>query len=277
MTSPAPRFKKRIFTIIEMLVVVAIMLILVSLTAPALKRAWDAAMQTQCASNQRQVGMLCQVYVDDYDGWEVIAGHKTSWDAAMSDQNRYESWTGWLLEYVGMKAGQDETLQYLIEPPGTAGAERRAWRTVPAVDCPSQMVFNQDNCFRVRRPYDQGDFDGKRFKITTSYNPVLGYQNRGQAPRDITQWTFPWKKSGKIKSTSQMMRAICSYRTNAVSDSQGVNNSYFHPDLEAPRLAFGTHGSYLNLNILFVDNHVVSLFPYEIPSENREDPFWDGN
>lgn len=59
----APRF-----TLIEMLVVVAIFAILASMLAPALRKALDSAKDLNCLNNLHQIGVAAQTYADDAQG-----------------------------------------------------------------------------------------------------------------------------------------------------------------------------------------------------------------
>jgi prepilin-type N-terminal cleavage/methylation domain-containing protein/prepilin-type processing-associated H-X9-DG protein len=56
------------FTIIELLVVMAIITILSALLLPALARAKQRAQQASCFSNLRQVAIATRLYMDDYNG-----------------------------------------------------------------------------------------------------------------------------------------------------------------------------------------------------------------
>lgn len=58
---------KRAFTLIEILVVVAVLAILAALLFPVFSRARENARRTSCASNLKQIGIGLLQYVGDYD------------------------------------------------------------------------------------------------------------------------------------------------------------------------------------------------------------------
>lgn len=54
------------FTLVEMLVVIAVLGVLAALLLPALSRGKEAARATACISNLRQIGLALQIYVDNH-------------------------------------------------------------------------------------------------------------------------------------------------------------------------------------------------------------------
>src|SRR5438445_788629 len=61
--------QRRGFTLIELLVVIAVIAILAAILFPVFAQAREAARQTSCGSNMRQIGMAIKMYVQDNDGY----------------------------------------------------------------------------------------------------------------------------------------------------------------------------------------------------------------
>ncbi len=71
----ARRPREAAFTLVELLVVVAIISILAGMLLPALDKTLNTARQAGCASNFKQFAMNDQMYVADFDGWCLPASY----------------------------------------------------------------------------------------------------------------------------------------------------------------------------------------------------------
>ena len=85
---------KKKFTLIEVLVVVAIIGVLASLLLPSLKKARESARRATCINNQKQIGISFALYQDDNEGHYPIYGTDAdaniSWDDMLSDYDGRE-------------------------------------------------------------------------------------------------------------------------------------------------------------------------------------------
>src|SRR5688572_917971 len=60
--------RRAAFTLVELLVVVAIVAMLIALILPAVRRAREQANGVACASNLRQLMMACLLFAQDHNG-----------------------------------------------------------------------------------------------------------------------------------------------------------------------------------------------------------------
>lgn len=82
----------RAFTLVEVLVVLAILSVLAALVIPMINRAMVSAKSSACASNMRQIGVAMMTYASDYGGELPETSH--SGDASLS-------WIYTLSRYLG--------------------------------------------------------------------------------------------------------------------------------------------------------------------------------
>jgi len=86
---------QRAFTLIELLIVIAIIAILAAILFPVFASARDKARQTACLSNEKQIGLGIMQYVQDYD-----ESFPVSVTATVGLNNESQMWYGQLVPYT---------------------------------------------------------------------------------------------------------------------------------------------------------------------------------
>ncbi|MEI8244494.1 MAG: prepilin-type N-terminal cleavage/methylation domain-containing protein [Lentisphaerota bacterium] len=112
-------FISNYFTLIELLIVIAIIAILASMLLPALARAREKARSIQCTSNLKQLVTCHNFYADEYGGWIrpglLLAGSAMAWQSEII----YEIYK------VPVATSFDDPRQSLIKCPSESTPLRR--------------------------------------------------------------------------------------------------------------------------------------------------------
>jgi prepilin-type N-terminal cleavage/methylation domain-containing protein/prepilin-type processing-associated H-X9-DG protein len=129
------RGSHRAFTLIEMLLVIAIVGILVALLVPAVQRARAAAARAQCSNNLKQIGLGLLDYHDV---------HK-SFPADQPPASVYMGWMARILPYIEQDAVYQQMSKWTLEPE-TGSTPHWFWDAVatviPSFVCPADPREN---------------------------------------------------------------------------------------------------------------------------------------
>jgi prepilin-type N-terminal cleavage/methylation domain-containing protein/prepilin-type processing-associated H-X9-DG protein len=74
---------RRGFTLVELLVVIAVIAILAALLLPALSMAKLSAQQTSCLNNLKELGLSVKMYLNDFKGYPPRGGSGPQWPAEL--------------------------------------------------------------------------------------------------------------------------------------------------------------------------------------------------
>lgn len=208
--------RNRAFTLIELLIVIAIIAILAAILFPVFAQARGKARQSACSSNERQLGMAVQLYVQDYDeqypnGLGVVGGQRVwageGWAGQCSpyvksaDIYRCPSDTpgqrgkwDWPVSYaynINFVAVPDEG-DYEEEPPPAGvslGAVRAPARSVLVFEVSDVLA----NIYEPREGSDPGGRHGRNFSASSN-----GLDNRLYAQRDWSTRTENQYQTGYL-------------------------------------------------------------------------------
>ena len=96
-------WKVQNFTLIELLIVIAIIAILAGMLLPSIGRAKEAAQQIQCIGNMKQLGVYSTMYANDNDETALPCSQKMA-------TNAYGAWFMKLAnDYIGQNVGLDRS------------------------------------------------------------------------------------------------------------------------------------------------------------------------
>jgi prepilin-type N-terminal cleavage/methylation domain-containing protein len=156
-----PPLRRRAFTLVELLVVIAVIGILVALLLPAINSVREAARRGQCSNNLRQIGLACQSHVDSF-GIYPSGGWGYAWVGSPEMGHGQKQAGGWIyniLPFVGEEALHDMG-RGLSEDDRLAEAAKRIGTPINLFTCPTRRPARawpiQGDAPHLRKPINAG-------------------------------------------------------------------------------------------------------------------------
>ncbi|MBS1369132.1 MAG: prepilin-type N-terminal cleavage/methylation domain-containing protein [Lentisphaeria bacterium] len=229
------------FTLIELLIVIAIIAILASMLLPALNQARDRAKSTQCVNTMKQLGLgMAQYLADSGDSLPPLFGRKTN------------SQPFWHQMLYGTGAASD---------PNLVSKRSGGYISTAQMRCPAMA----------------GSYPLEKSNSWWCWNPHYGFNERILRNTDIANYTDSTYISRKITRQSSPSRKIGAADTWSTSGDRSVGSWRFVPGnyntsgygIPAARHAQG-------VNLLYLDWHVGSqkapvpefVYNYGVLNEN---------
>ncbi len=230
--------RKQGFTLVELLVVVAIIALLVSILLPSLGAAKELARQVVCASSLRNLGLAVNFYTNENDDW--LASAEPPNREPVSEQHWFMN--EGLLQYVGVSLSYDGQGQ-MIGPPEKASA----------LTCPSHREPNKT---RMRQGEPSITHD---YALSYGMNGTWGLGGRP----DHTEY----RRMQEFETPSEVLALADCWGT-----SLGPGVVLYHACV-AENLDYRHRDK---LNIVFLDSHVTAAAKEDVPMGfwNRDKPFW---
>lgn len=125
-------YKPKVFSLIELLVLGAIMAVLMSLMMPAMRNSLDYSKRLQCMNVQRQFSSALTIYAEDADGWFVPVRGARYWSTAWTTNIPFRELLG-LTDHSNLTVFDEDLTCSTIEP-DAAGSMMR----------PNIYGFNRD-------------------------------------------------------------------------------------------------------------------------------------
>lgn len=182
------------FTLIELLVVIAIIAVLVAILLPAVQQAREAARNSQCKNNLKQVGIALHNYHETYG---VFVYRKGGSNGLGADTTRFSGNYNRRSGMVSLLPFMDQAAMYQKIEDGVGGAGPgggapwSGWtgynQNIAGLRCPTDPGFNYTKGM-CNYAFSMGDYVGAANRDSTTVNGLFA-ANTTYGIRDVTDGT----------------------------------------------------------------------------------------
>ena len=207
------------FTVVELLVSIAIVAILMALLLPAVQQARETARGVQCRNNLKQLALATELH-EGAHGWYPTGGWGKDWVGLPEFGYGKEQPGGWIFNILPMieQAAVRELGNGNKAAPDSAANARRLAMTIPLLNCPSRRNGLFTN---TRQPHE---CDPVTTVARSDYAMNGGHRHisYGSGPATLlASGTFGWPNMSQNTGLTHIRSTI---RKSKVTD--GLSNTY---------------------------------------------------